>query len=76
MWFPSLLLNVSESKRRVKNDETHQWSKYTTDWAVEIMEGGEEMAEHIAQRYGFNNVGKVSVTSKLFSCLGIMLFVQ
>ena len=33
---------------------------YTASWAVEITQGGEKMAEHVAERYGFNNLGKVS----------------
>ena len=53
-----LLLNVSESKGRVRNDETDQRWKYTASWAVEITGGG-DMAERIAGQYGFSNVGKV-----------------
>ena len=50
---------MSECKRRVRDNETEQLSKYTTSWVVEITEGGEKMAERIAQQYGFSNVGKV-----------------
>ena len=32
---------------------------YTASWAVEIMEGGDAMANTIASRYGFQNIGKV-----------------
>ena len=60
VWFTLILfLNASESKRSVRNDDTDQRSRYTASWAVEITEGGEKMAERIARRYGFSNVGKV-----------------
>ena len=32
---------------------------YTASWAVEIIEGGDKMANTIASRYGFQNIGKV-----------------
>ena len=32
---------------------------YTASWAVEIMKGGDKMADTIASRYGFQNIGKV-----------------
>ena len=60
VWFTLfLMLNVSEGKQSLRKDETDQRSKYTASWAVEITEGGEKMAERIAQRYGFSNLGKV-----------------
>ena len=34
---------------------------YTADWAVEIAEGGDKMADKIASRYGFQNVGRVRI---------------
>ena len=33
--------------------------RYSNDWAVEI-HGGFEMADHIARRFGFTNLGQVS----------------
>ena len=33
---------------------------YTASWAVEITQGGDKMADHIARRYGFRNLGKVA----------------
>ena len=32
---------------------------YTASWAVEITEGGDKMADKIAMRYGFQNIGRV-----------------
>ena len=32
---------------------------YTASWAVEITEGGEQMADTVAHRHGFRNLGKV-----------------
>ena len=42
----------------VKRNETKQ-EIYTASWAVEIVEGGDKMADTIASRYGFQNIGKV-----------------
>ena len=42
----------------VKRDETKQ-EIYTASWAVEIVEGGDKMADTIASRYGFQNIGEV-----------------
>ena len=39
---------------------TAKGMNYTADWAVEIIEGGKEMADTIARLYGFRNLGKVS----------------
>lgn len=36
-----------------------EWG-YTNTWAVEILEGGDEMADQIAEKYGFVNRGLVS----------------
>lgn len=33
---------------------------YTSSWAVEIVEGGDKMADKIASEHGFRNLGKVS----------------
>ena len=33
--------------------------RYTENWAVEIAEGGDEIAEKIAGKHGFRNMGKV-----------------
>ena len=33
---------------------------YTASWAVEITQGGDKMADRIARRYGFRNLGKVA----------------
>ena len=33
---------------------------YTTSWVVEIT-GGKEMADEVADEYGFNNLGKLKV---------------
>ena len=34
--------------------------RYSNDWAVEI-HGGSEMADHIARRFGFTNLGQVKL---------------
>ena len=39
---------------------------YTASWAVEIAEGGDKMADKIASRYGFQNVGKVKYSNSNF----------
>ena len=42
-----------------REEETNQRVRYTATWAVEIAEGGDKMADVIARRYGFRNLGKV-----------------
>lgn len=42
-------------------EETNQRVRYTATWAVEIAEGGDKMADVIARRYGFTNLGKVRI---------------
>ena len=37
--------------------------RYTSSWAVEITEGGDNMADVTAARYGFRNLGKVRSVS-------------
>jgi subtilisin family serine protease len=39
---------------------------YTASWAVEIAEGGDKMADKIASRYGFQNVGKIGGLSGVY----------
>lgn len=41
--------------------------RYTANWAVEITEGGDEMADKIASKYGFHNLGKVRA-ARAFYC--------
>ena len=43
----------------VRDESTPPSAVYTTSWAVEITQGGEKMADYIARRYGFHNLGKV-----------------
>ena len=40
-------------------DESELSVVYTASWAVEITQGGDKMANYIARRYGFQNLGKV-----------------
>ena len=40
-------------------DESELSAVYTASWAVEITQGGDKMADYIARRYGFRNLGKV-----------------
>ena len=35
--------------------------RYSNDWAVEV-HGGSEMADQIARRFGFTNLGQVKLT--------------
>ena len=51
--------------RAKRNDREHDTAekRYTSSWAVEITEGGDNMADETAARYGFRNLGKVRVTS-------------
>ena len=41
-------------------DESELSAVYTASWAVEITQGGDKMADYIARRYGFHNLGKVA----------------
>ena len=51
--------------RAKRNDREHDIDaaekRYTSSWAVEITEGGDNMADETAARYGFKNLGKVRV---------------
>ena len=40
-------------------DDDSQGAVYTASWAVEITEGGKQMADAIARQHGFINLGKV-----------------
>ena len=48
--------------RSKRNDREHDIAekRYTSSWAVEITEGGDNMADETAARYGFRNLGKVT----------------
>ena len=39
--------------------ERRQRVRYTASWAVEITEGGDKMADLVARRHGYRNIGKV-----------------
>ena len=47
------------SNERISKRENTEQTVYTPSWAVEIVEGGDIMADIIADRYGFNNLGNV-----------------
>ena len=36
--------------------------RYTNEWIVEVGGGGSEVADEIAQKHGFQNLGKVYIT--------------
>ena len=42
----------------IRKDEDTQ-EIYTASWAVQITEGGDKMADKIAMKYGFQNIGRV-----------------
>ena len=44
-----------------KRDTSTAEKRYTSSWAVEITEGGDNMADETATKYGFRNLGKVRV---------------
>ena len=39
-------------------------TRYTNEWIVEV-KGGPEVADEIAQRHGFKNLGKVTIICKM-----------
>ena len=41
--------------------EERESERYTSSWAVEIVEGGDKMADKIASKHGFRNLGRVCV---------------
>ena len=51
---------VQEDRER----ERRQRVRYTASWAVEITEGGEKMADLVARRHGYRNLGKVSALQR------------
>ena len=66
---------IDKTKRIAKRDYRHPAADvYTASWAVEIVEGGKEMADIIASRYGFINRGSLSevrITGSL--CCNVLL---
>lgn len=50
----------------VENEGVNRRLRYTASWAVEIAEGGDKMADVIARRYGFRNLGKVRIRDGVF----------
>ena len=52
-------LHYIRAKRNDRERDTAE-KRYTSTWAVEITEGGDNMADETATRYGFRNLGKVS----------------
>ena len=59
--------------RAKRNDREHDIDtaekRYTSSWAVEITEGGDNMADETAAKYGFKNLGKVTVYHKIKNVL-------
>ena len=45
--------------------ERRQQVRYTASWAVQITKGGDKMADVVARRHGYRNLGKVSSWSAL-----------
>ena len=39
--------------------ERRQQVRYTASWAVQITKGGDKMADLVARRHGYRNLGKV-----------------
>ena len=56
--------NDIRAKTNDRESDTAE-KRYTSSWAVEITEGGDNMADETAARYGFRNLGKVRVYHKL-----------
>ena len=42
---------------------------YTPSWAVEITKGGKKMADLVARRNGFTNLGEVLIVNTILTCL-------
>ena len=60
----SYIVAASGQLQGTKNAFGHQVrnkESYTSSWAVEITDGGEKMANIVAGRYGFKNLGKLEV---------------
>ena len=51
-------LNYIRAKRKDWERDTAE-KQYTSSWAVEITEGGDNMADETAAKHGFRNLGKV-----------------
>ena len=55
---------AKESPYVIDKLEKNQRDVYTASWAVEIMEGGDKMADIIANQHGFISLGKVKLTDR------------
>ena len=47
---------VEDDRERERNQRV----RYTASWAVEITSGGDKMADVVARRHGYRNLGKVA----------------
>ena len=50
-----------EAAKRNEKENNQQDDTYTTSWVVEITNGGKQMADVVADEYGFKNLGKLKV---------------
>ena len=50
-----------EAAKRNEKENNQQDDTYTTSWVVEITNGGKQMADAVADEYGFKNLGKLKV---------------
>ena len=59
-FFLFLVLLTWDIVARAVEEEEERKNIYTNSWAVEIT-GGDEVANRIAEKHGFNNMGQVSM---------------
>ena len=55
------LHHIRAKRNDWKRDTSTAEKQYTSSWAVEITEGGDNMADETATKFGFRNLGKVRV---------------
>lgn len=67
--------NAVGNKRPVddRERERNQRVRYTSSWAVEITEGGSKLADAVAKRHGYLNLGKVYTFQRLARALSTLL---
>ena len=58
---------TSEKRENLYTVQQENDQVYTASWAVEITEGGKKMADAIARRHGFINLGNVRAVASVKS---------
>ena len=63
--FLTIIFYIEAKGTKGKGTLTQDHAVYTPSWAVEITEGGRQIADSIAQQNGFVNLGEIKVDDSI-----------